>query len=146
VSAPYFSPDDSFVVFGATPAEGASVNSVIYLLDLSSGRLKSLSDGLHIDYEPAFSPDGNRIIFVSDSGYKPHEAGGYEVWTMDLHGKGATRLTFLSKNITDPYYMPDGKSILFEVDLGDDNGGELWRMDNDGQNIHRLAGRKLYAP
>jgi len=146
ISAPYFSPDGRYIVFGGIPRSTGTgtFRAHIVLFDIRAVTANMLTEGQSIEYYPAFSPTGDRIVYVTNRGYDPHKPGGYEIWTMDLGGKNAEQLTYLRKNLQAPYYFPDGKSILFVVDLGDENY-ELWRMDAEGKNLRRIAGPGVFS-
>ena len=60
-----------------------------------------------IDTEPAWSPDGSKILFTSDRGGKP------QVYEMSANGGEPRRLTFQGSQNSRPSYSPDGKSILY---------------------------------
>ena len=48
----------------------------LYLLPIEGGQARSLTSGLPYDAQPRFSPDGKRVVFVSD------RSGGDNLWTM----------------------------------------------------------------
>jgi len=60
---------------------------------------------------PEWSPDGNSIAYVSDSG------GLWSVWVMNANGSGARQLTNSSLVAGDPSWSPDSSQIAY------------WRMD-----------------
>ncbi len=62
------------------------------------------------DWNPSFSPDGERVAFASA------RSGGVEIWVADADGGGLLRLTALGKDgvAACPRWSPDGESIAFE--------------------------------
>ncbi|MFK7817781.1 MAG: hypothetical protein AB8G99_03600, partial [Planctomycetaceae bacterium] len=52
---------------------------------------------------PAISPDGDRIAFAWQN----------DVWTADVKGGNATRLTIHAATDSSPHFSPDGKHIYF---------------------------------
>jgi len=57
--------------------------------------------------EPAFSPDGSRIAFVST------RDGNAEIYVMDPDGTNATRLTNDAQADGRPAFTPDGQAVVF---------------------------------
>ena len=59
------------------------------------------------DSGPAFSPDGKRVAFVSNSD------GNQEIYLVNTDGTGLVRLTRNPADDTLPAFSPDGKRIIF---------------------------------
>jgi dipeptidyl aminopeptidase/acylaminoacyl peptidase len=82
--------------------------------------------------EPAFSPDGSRIAFVSQ------RDGNGEVYVMNADGTGSTRVT--NDPLTDgrPTFTPDGQTIVFHSSRG---GGkqQIWSVNIDGTGLTQLT-------
>lgn len=82
-------------------------NSEIYLMDSAGER--NLTRNPADDRDPRFSPDGSRIVFVSD-----RLDGNFDVYVMNADGTGVGRLT--STPLVDeaqPVFSPDGTRIAF---------------------------------
>jgi Tol biopolymer transport system component len=62
------------------------------------------------NFEGTFSPDGQKIAFVS-SGRKQHRQG--QVYELDLRTRKEKRITFQSALAHDPQYNPKGDSLLY---------------------------------
>jgi Tol biopolymer transport system component len=57
--------------------------------------------------EPAWSPDGKRLVFVRSSGGHAH------LFVANADGKGAQQITDGSSDDEEPAWSPDGTSIIF---------------------------------
>lgn len=98
----------------------------IYLLALTTGAGRRLTDDPAADMDPAFSPDGQRIAFTSD------RRGKFEIYEMQLDGSGLRRLTEAVDFDIQPVYSPDGRWIAFERDGNiaavHRETGRVWRV------------------
>ncbi|HXM62207.1 MAG TPA: winged helix-turn-helix domain-containing protein, partial [Terriglobales bacterium] len=77
--------------------------------------LKNINGGAHKllastrrQYAPHISPDGKKIVFVSD------RAGSEEIWVCDISGENAIQLTSLNTLTGTPRWSPDGRQIVFD--------------------------------
>jgi TolB protein len=59
--------------------------------------------------EPAWSPDGKRIAYVSSADH----TGPLAIWVMNADGTGKHQLTFPQAGDSSPSWSPDGRKILF---------------------------------
>jgi imidazolonepropionase-like amidohydrolase len=102
----------------------------LWSLPLEGGVATPLTTGAAWDSEPRFSPDGQRIAFVSDGG------GNEQIWTMNADGSDAEQLTDEDDaRVTDPVWDPDGPWILARrrtVDTRSIGVTELWQYHLDG--------------
>ena len=79
----------------------------IYEMPMTGGKAKRLTSGLAFDGQPRYSPDGKKIVFISD------KSGGDNVWTMSLDMRDTTQLTQGNSMLyTSPDWSPDGDYII----------------------------------
>ncbi|MFW6198886.1 MAG: amidohydrolase, partial [Acidobacteriota bacterium] len=79
----------------------------LYTLPLEGGEATPLTEGMAMDRQPRYSPDGGRIVFVSDRG------GSDEVWVMDADGGDPRALTEGDDGpYVSPVWTPDGDWVL----------------------------------
>ncbi|MBM3307569.1 MAG: PD40 domain-containing protein [Candidatus Eisenbacteria bacterium] len=74
--------------------------------------------------QPAVSPDGARIAYVSD------ESGNYDIHVTDVRGGSTLRLTDDPAIDDSPAWLPDGTAIVF---VSDRNGrSDVWKVSQFG--------------
>jgi len=106
---PAISPDGRQVVYDATVwnlAEGTS-NTDLYRVDANGGEPVRLTHQPGRDAQPAFSPDGRFIYFLSSRNDEPTQ-----VYRLPLAGGEAERVTDLPEGATAFQLSPDGKRLL----------------------------------
>ncbi|MDI9634976.1 DUF5050 domain-containing protein [Kamptonema cortianum] len=104
------SPDNKSIVF--TCYKDFSIdNGEIWLMDIETKKARKIGDG----DDATFSADGKKIAYA----HWPDGEEGSEIYTMDLDGKNAKRLTNSEDECWDPTWSPDGKKIVY-VTSGDE--------------------------
>lgn len=102
----------------------------IWSLPLSGGQATQLTHGPAWDSEPRFSPDGQKIAFVSDGD------GNEQLWTMNADGSDASVFTSeQTARVTDPVWDPNGPWLIGRrrtVDTRSIGVTELWQYHLDG--------------
>jgi len=136
---PTLSPDGRWVAYAA---DGAG-NRDIYLQSASGQTPINLTgDSLEDDDQPAFSPDGERIVFRSD-----RDGGG--LFVMGRTGEAGRRVTRGGFN---PAWSPDGAKLVYateSVDVSPLNyarPSELWIVDLNGTEPRRLTDGDAVQP
>jgi TolB protein len=84
-----------------------------------------------VDYEPAWSPSGTHLVFISN------RTGPLKVFTAKVDGSALTQLTEGPEEDDSPSWSPDGRQIAF-VSTRDGNP-EIYRMNADGSAQTRLT-------
>jgi Tol biopolymer transport system component len=96
-------------------------------------------------YDPAWSPDGRQLAYVSlcDLSSTPPTVGCYGLFVSALDGSRPRRLLWRSFQefgyINGPAWSPDGTQLAFEVDEGT---GDIWLIRADGTQLRRLTRTK----
>ncbi|MCH8038222.1 MAG: PD40 domain-containing protein, partial [Proteobacteria bacterium] len=123
---PDWSPDGSRVVFYSLDTQG---NFDIWITD---GETESrLTKHAAVDREPAWSPAGDLIAFVSD------RDGNAEIYVISPDGSNLLRLTDELAEDSEPSWSPDGRRILFRSSR--DGNDDLYTMLADGSDPTRLT-------
>ena len=109
---------------------------------------------------PAWSPDGTKIAFMSARALDGSNAvGAANIWVMNADGSGATPLTRITTiydlTTVSPVWSPDGRKIAYVSSRsldGSDNGSSMLNilvMNNDGSNprpLTKLIAASSYQP
>lgn len=107
----------------------------LYTLPIEGGTARQLTQGMALDGQPRFSPDGKKVLFVSD------RSGGDNLWTLDLATRDSTQITKGNGNAwISPDWAPDGRYIV--ASKGETRLGvvKLWIGHVDGgagSQLHR---------
>ena len=100
----------------------------LYTMPIKGGEARRITRGLPFDSQPRYSPDGKRIVFLSD------RDGAENVWTCNDDG---TRLEQVTRGKTalyaSPVWTPDGDYVVVSRQE-DPLGGnyQLWMFHKDG--------------
>lgn len=107
-------------------------NPEIYIYTLETKKISQITKNNNFDGDPAFSPDGKEIVFVSD------RDRNLEIYLMNDDGSNVRRLTDNPANDSFPKFTPDGTQITFNSNfLGEST--DVFIMNKDGKNIVPLT-------
>ena len=106
----------------------------IYTMDRNGKKIKKLTTNRAPDEDPAFSPNGKRIVFRSN------RDGNSDIYKMNADRTKRTRVVRLTTNPSDdedPIFSPDGKRIVFESDR--DGDSDIYKMNVKGRKLVQLT-------
>jgi TolB protein len=108
---PSWSPDGRTIVFtrGHGYQSSALVQSSLVAVATTTGTERVLVDDPGVNFRPAFSPNGNWIVYVH--GPRTANNGPFDLWLMRADGSSRHALT-ASGDVTQPSWSPDGSSIV----------------------------------
>src|SRR5688572_13852515 len=113
------SPDGSTIVF--------DLLGDLYTMPIDGGRATRLTSGIAFDAQPRFSPDGRRIVFVTD------RSGGENLVTITRDARDTVQITRGNGNIyTSPEWTPDGQNIVASRTYGLGGAAKLWLFHING--------------
>ncbi len=96
-----------------------------------AGPPRRITHGISVDRQPAYHPDGSRILFTSNG------TGGVDLCAYEFASRRIVQLTDHPASDWDGAFTPDGKSIVW----GSDRSGtlEVWLADADGSNARQVT-------
>lgn len=139
---PSWSPDGKTITFVADDERNISQ---IYLVDVETCLLTQVCETIQLtwategnnNYAPAWSPDGNQIVFASN------RDGFYAIYVMEKDGTNQRRLTNHIYGDNDPTWSPDGRYIAFtrwSLPIGDiGSQTDLFIMHTDGTEVQCIT-------
>jgi len=114
-SSPAWSPDGKKLAF-TNHKDG---NAEIYVLDLSSKKVRQITRHWAIETEGVWTPDGKSIIFTSDRGGRP------QLYKSSATGGRVARLTFEGTENARAAVSPDGKMVAMVTAIRNESNKRL---------------------
>ncbi|MEO8795501.1 MAG: S9 family peptidase [Daejeonella sp.] len=122
-----------------------SLNTHLYVLDIKTGKIDQLTDGLYSEAQASWSPDGSKIAFVSNRTEDPDRNNNSDIFLIDAK-KGAQikQLTTWKGSDKNPVWSKDGKHIAYLRSTAEDvfinyDQDILTIMNPDGSGVKQLT-------
>src|SRR5436309_6003653 len=126
-SEPVFSSDGSRIAF-VSQRDG---NAEIYVMNADGTGATRITNDPQADGHPAFTPDGQTVIFHSS-----RTAGKQQIWAVNVDGSGTVQLTKDSVS-SSPTVAPDGQTIAYLSTRNKES--HIWLMNRDGSNQRQFT-------
>ncbi|HEX8353160.1 MAG TPA: hypothetical protein VF611_09690 [Pyrinomonadaceae bacterium] len=127
----------------------------IYTMDADGRNVKRLTTETGYDGGPFFSRDGKKIVYRANHPRTPEQAARYrkllaenliepnalEIWVMDADGRNKRQVTRLGVASFAPYFLPDGKRIIFSSNHPNPRGRDfnLFVVGVDGAGLEQVT-------
>lgn len=86
----------------------------LYLFDMSTKKLDTLTSGIYDETNPSFSPDGTQVAFSSNRTEDPDKNENSDIYVIDAKARATSKkLTTWSGSDDNPVWSPDGKFIAY---------------------------------
>ncbi|MGH7501999.1 MAG: amidohydrolase family protein [Longimicrobiales bacterium] len=103
----------------------------LYTLPIAGGTATRITDGQAYDMQPRYSPDGTKLVFVSDRN------GSENLWLANADGSEARALTTTERDsYMSPVWTPDGQYVIAP------KGTQLWLYHRERGSGLQLTGHR----
>jgi TolB protein len=111
----------------------------IYRMSIDGTDVSRLTTGEGDAVNPAWSPDGQHIVFAWTRGFEP---GNFNIFIMDVASRDVVQLTHGAGRNENPSWAPDGVHLVFSSTRGGRtqiytslaNGGSVQQLTTQGNN------------
>jgi len=128
----------------------------IFTMDADGSNVKQLTHELGYDGGPWWSYDGTKIVYRGEHPQTPEQIkdykalyarglirpGNLEIWVMNADGSGKHQVTHNGAANFAPYWLPDGKRIVFAsnvLNTKDPAGFDNYIVNEDGSGLERIT-------
>src|SRR5689334_16960998 len=128
----------------------------IFTMDADGTNVKQLTHELGYDGGPFWSYDGKKIVYRAEHPQTPEQIkdyknlygrglicpGNLEIWVMNADGSGKHQVTHNGAANFAPYWLPDGKRIVFASNVAntkDPAGFDLFLVNEDGSGLEQIT-------
>lgn len=128
----------------------------IFTMDANGKNVKQLTHELGYDGGPFWSYDGKKIVYRAEHPQAPEQIADYkdllgkglirpgnlEIWVMNADGSNKHQVTKNGAANFAPYWLPDGKRIIFASNQADPKNGrdfDLYIINEDGSSQQRIT-------
>lgn len=127
----------------------------LYSMDLDGKNVKRLTHEVGYDGGAFYSPDSKMLVYRASRPPTPEAEARYkqllsegliepralEIWVMNADGSGKRQVTNNGKANFAPFFLPDGKRIIFASNMDDPKGRDfdLYVINVDGTGLERIT-------
>jgi TolB protein len=108
----------------------------IYTMESDGTNVQKMTDQGYA-VSPAWSPNGQFLVFAWIRHYGPGAPGAQDIYIMDIASKQWVQLTHDGGRNDFPSWSPDGRHIVFQSSRS--GGEQIWTMLADGSNQKQLT-------
>jgi Tol biopolymer transport system component len=127
--------DWSLPEFDVSPVESkvvycSELDGNLYILNLENGNKIKLNQG----HDPHFSPDGNKISFISFPDYS-----SFSIDIINIDGSNHKRLVNMKYYCRRPQISPDNNKVVFSSEEVNSHNRDIFIIDINGKNLKNLT-------
>ena len=120
----------------AGPGSWRRSNMNLFIMDADGSNLRRVTEGSFSDSRPAFSPDGTKIVFLSNRGGSQRQ-----LYVVPVDRSAPPRRVLLENVIIRPWFSADGKFIYFtyaNLQFKEEQI-RIWRIPADGGAMEAIT-------
>jgi len=125
------SPDGTTLIFNAA--------GYLWKKELPDGTPERITSDNNLEFEPAFSPDGRTLAYVS---WNDEELGSIKTLRLDQRNASPQQITTQKGIYREPSYSPDGQTIVFRRESGNNHQGHAHTLNPGIYTIPEGGGEK----
>jgi dipeptidyl aminopeptidase/acylaminoacyl peptidase len=85
----------------------------LFVADVGTKQVRQLTEGTNDEHSIDWSPDGTRLLFLSNREPDPDFFFNYDIFTIDVGSKAVKRLTETKNNEYGPVWSSDGTTVAY---------------------------------
>jgi Tol biopolymer transport system component len=122
-----------------------SLSTHLYVLEMKTGKIDQLTNGIYTEGQASWSPDGSKITFVSNRTADPDRNDNSDIFIIEAKkGSQIKQLTTWKGSDRNPVWSKDGKYIAYLRSTADDtyinyDQNILTIMKPDGSDVKLLT-------
>lgn len=128
-----WSPDGTRIAYTADARGGAPD---VFVVDFDGTGRRNLTAHAAWDGEPAWAPDGHRVVFVSRRG------GGADLYTVRPDGTGLQRVTEIPAPVRSPQWVSPTAVVFL---AGSNEGRDLWLVRTLTGDVRQLTRSRAFG-
>jgi Tol biopolymer transport system component len=133
VFEPSVSPDGKRLLVSAIASGNSWADGHIYTMNLDGTGLTQLTSGDYGEGSPAWSPDGTKIVFITNAGYPASR----DIAIMNANGTGLKPIVMRPGAQEHPSFSRDGAQVIY-ADFAMNKWGWLFKVKTDGTGLTQL--------
>ncbi|MBY0433522.1 MAG: amidohydrolase family protein [Cyclobacteriaceae bacterium] len=107
------------------------LQGTLWILPVSGGKARAITDALGDCRQPSWSPDGNYLVFQS------YLDGTWHLWTIHKNGSELRQRTTGIYDDREPHWSPDGKTIVFSSDRN--MNYDVWELELETGTVRAMT-------
>lgn len=111
------------------PAMATTVD--LWKMEMETGAIRRVTEDDADDWDPAFTPDGESIVWSSNRG------GHFEIWICATDGTAARQLTQDGFDAENPTVTADSEWVIYNS--ANPAGQGIWKIKVDGTDARRFV-------
>jgi TolB protein len=109
----------------------------IWVMDWDGANAQQITDHHNISIAPAWSPDGNAVVYTSSTIHKKTMSGNWDLFSYELNSKKRFLISSRPGLNMGASFFPDGKNLIATLSQG--GSPDIVKMTSDGDGIKKIT-------